>query len=53
MSSDGLARALHDFQNGRGDFADYLIRAHALDAGYDAVATFDRALLKEPGFLAP
>ena len=36
-----------------GDFADYVIKEHARAAGCDEVATFDWALLKEPGFVAP
>ena len=48
-----LARAIDAFDGGRGDFADYLIREHARSAGYAQVATFDRALLREPGFVAP
>jgi len=51
--SDTLVRALHAYERGRGDFADYLIREQARRAGCDSVATFDRALLKEPAFLAP
>jgi predicted nucleic-acid-binding protein len=45
-----LRRALAGFQSGRGDFADYVIREHAFEAGCDAVVTFDRALLRERGF---
>ncbi len=50
---DVLARALAAFSSGKGDFADYLIREHAIAAGCDAVATFDRALLRERGFVKP
>jgi len=50
-SSDRLARALHAYSTSKGDFADYLIRGHAREAGADEVATFDRALLRESGFL--
>ncbi|MGH7717247.1 MAG: PIN domain-containing protein [Gemmatimonadaceae bacterium] len=50
---DALARGLDAFGRGRGDFADYLIREHAREAGCEAVATFDRALLSERGFVAP
>ena len=50
---DGLLRALEAFAAGRGDFADYVIRESARTAGCEKVATFDRALLKEPGFIAP
>lgn len=52
-SSDRIARALRAFRSGRGDFADYLIREEARDFGYPTLATFDRDLLKEPGFVAP
>lgn len=48
-----LSRALSAFDSGRGDFADYLIREAAREAGCEAVATFDRELLREPGFVAP
>jgi predicted nucleic-acid-binding protein len=50
---DGLVRALEAFVAGKGDFADYVIREHAIAAGCDEVATFDRGLLKESGFAAP
>jgi len=52
-SSDRLARAFQAFAANKGDFADYLIREHARAAGADTVATFDRALLKNPGFSKP
>ena len=52
-ASDQLARALDAFAEGRGDFADYVIREHARAADCEAVATFDRALLQERGFVAP
>jgi predicted nucleic-acid-binding protein len=45
--------ALGAFAAGAGGFTDYFIRAQAHAAGCDAVATFDRALLREPGFVAP
>ena len=51
--SDRAARALEAFARGRGDFADYMIREASAAADCDAVATFDRALLKEKGFVAP
>jgi len=38
------------FKQGRGDFADYLIREDALRAGCKAIATFDRVLLVENDF---
>jgi predicted nucleic-acid-binding protein len=46
-------RALAAFSNGKGDFADYVIREHSLAAGCTAVATFDQALLKETGYQSP
>ncbi|MEO8336743.1 MAG: type II toxin-antitoxin system VapC family toxin [bacterium] len=52
-SVDQLIRALDAYEAGKGDFADYLIREHARAADCDTVATFDRALLKEKGFVAP
>jgi predicted nucleic-acid-binding protein len=47
---DRLMRALRAFELGRGGFADYLIHEQALKAGCDAVHTFDRRLIREPGF---
>lgn len=52
-SSDRIVRCVRAFEAGRGDFADYLISEHARDAGYDRVATFDRALLRQDGFTSP
>ena len=52
-ASDEIARALNAFEQGSGGFSDYLIREHAYRAGCDRVATFDRALLKESGFIQP
>ena len=51
--ADVLDRALTSYGSGRGDFADYVIREHAREAGCRSVATFDRALLKEDGFERP
>ncbi len=48
-----LIRALDAYESGKGDFADYLIREHARAADGESVATFDRLLLKERGFVAP
>jgi predicted nucleic-acid-binding protein len=48
-----IASALRAFENGRGDFADYLIREVAKRAGCESVVTFDRALLAEAFFVAP
>ena len=50
---DQLIRALDSYESGKGDFADYLIREHARAADCESVATFDRLLLKERGFVAP
>jgi len=52
-ATDRITRALDAFASGRGDFADYLLREHARRAGCKTVATFDRVLLKEPGYTAP
>jgi predicted nucleic-acid-binding protein len=52
-AAERLTRALGAYESGRGDFAGYLIRESATEAGCDSVATFDRALLREPGFIAP
>jgi predicted nucleic-acid-binding protein len=52
-STDCLRGALDAFAAGKGDFADYLLQELASDLGCRTVATFDRALLKEPGFSAP
>lgn len=42
--------ALEAYRTGRGDFADYLIRAQAEAAGASEVITFDRALKNERAF---
>jgi predicted nucleic-acid-binding protein len=52
-STDRLSSALEAYRRGKGDFADYLIREQAHTHGADQVATFDKPLLKEPGFVAP
>lgn len=49
---DALVRALDAFDDGRGDLADYVIREIARVHGCDVVATFDKALIKERGFVA-
>ncbi len=46
-------RALHRYATGQGDFADYLIAQRAQRAGFKEVATFDKKLLKEKGFVPP
>lgn len=48
-----ISRALDAYAIGRADFADYVIREMALDAGCDVIATFDRELQKQEGFVAP
>lgn len=52
-STERLVRALRSFDRGKGGFADYLIAERARDAGCSAVATFDRALHAEAGFVVP
>ncbi|HET7273602.1 MAG TPA: type II toxin-antitoxin system VapC family toxin [Longimicrobiaceae bacterium] len=51
--ADRLWKAYRAFGNGRGDFADYLIREEARGMGCKTVATFDRALLSESDFDEP
>lgn len=50
---DAVARATTAWQDGAGDFAEYLFREQAIAAGATALATFDTAVHGEPGFLAP
>lgn len=52
-ASDVLVRALESYAAGTGDFADYVVQEDARAAGCDSVLTFDKALLKEPGFGRP
>jgi predicted nucleic-acid-binding protein len=52
-SADHVRAALDAFEDGRGDFSDYLICEQTAAAGSRAVFTFDKNLLKENGFLAP
>jgi hypothetical protein len=52
-ATDRPARAVASFESGKRDFADYVIREQATTAGCDRVATFDRAVLREAGFVAP
>ena len=52
-SLDLFQRALAAYEEGRGDFADYLIREHGRESGSTHMVTFDKDLLEEPGFLAP
>lgn len=51
-AADQLVRALAAYEAGKGDFADYLIREHARAEDCEHVATFDRVLLGEHGFVA-
>lgn len=50
---DALHRSARAFGAGRGDFADYLIAERAREAGCATVLTFDKTLLREPGFDSP
>ena len=52
-SSERLDTAIKSYGEGHGDFADYLIRERAIEAGCRAVVTFDKALQREPGFVEP
>jgi len=45
-----IDRALTAYRNGKGDFADYIVREQARASDADEVATFDRALKGEVGF---
>lgn len=51
-SVESLSRALEAYKSARGGFSDYVIREHARANGCEAVATFEKGLLKEPGFVA-
>jgi len=52
-ASDVLTRALEKYAAGKGEFADYVIREEAFAGGCKSVATFDKVLLREPGFTRP
>lgn len=52
-SADEAIAALDAYQRGAGDFPDYLVRERSLRAGSHAVATFDRKLLGDEGFVEP
>ncbi|NQU05507.1 MAG: type II toxin-antitoxin system VapC family toxin [Calditrichaeota bacterium] len=52
-STEAIWKALDAYEHGRGDFADYIIREQARDAGSEVVATFDKVLISEKGFIAP
>jgi predicted nucleic-acid-binding protein len=45
-----VERALEAYRQGKGDFADYVVREHARAADAVEVATFDRSLKGEDGF---
>jgi len=45
-----FSRTLDAFEQGPGDFADYLLRERALEAGCKSVVTFDRRLKGQQGF---
>jgi predicted nucleic-acid-binding protein len=46
-------RALDRYEAGGADFADCIIAERAASAECESVATFDRKLLREPGFVEP
>ncbi len=50
---DRLREALSRFRAGAGQLADYVILGLGESAGCSATATFDQALLREPGFVHP
>ncbi|MEQ9322547.1 MAG: type II toxin-antitoxin system VapC family toxin [Polyangiaceae bacterium] len=52
-STERLARALHAYETGKGDLADYVIGEHAVAAGCNVVVTFDKTLLRADGFASP
>lgn len=52
-TADRVRSAVDAFAQGRGDFADYLIREDGRTAGATALVTFDQNLLKESGFRSP
>ena len=54
LESQGAVRAaLTRHREGRGDFADYLIHELATAQGVSQLHTYDKALLKEAGFIKP
>ena len=48
-----FSKAVDRYREGRGDFADYLIRETAAAQQVETLHTFDKALLKEDGFTKP
>jgi len=51
--ADLIGRAVSAYEDGRGGFADYVIRELSVEAGCISVATFDGDLLKGTGFIHP
>lgn len=47
---DLVRRALEDYRDGSGDFADYVIGRSSQEAGCSTTATFDRALRQHSAF---
>ena len=52
-SPERLDKTIKSYGRGHGDFSDYFIRERAIEAGCRKVITFDKALLREPGFIEP
>lgn len=50
-SKDIVHQAIHDYRDGSGDIADYIIGRINRFRGCDITATFDQALKNNPGFL--
>lgn len=50
LDEPAVRNALHGYQNGRADFADYLISSVNHSAGAESTYTFDRTAGREPGF---
>jgi predicted nucleic-acid-binding protein len=50
---DLVTSAVHRYATGSADFADYLVAEDAFALGSHTVFTFDKVLLKEPGFARP
>ena len=49
-SRERVRTAIDAYSKGKGDFADYMIREQAFEAGSKCVVTFDEALIDETGF---
>jgi predicted nucleic-acid-binding protein len=50
-SKDQVRQAIHDYQQGSGDIADYLIGRMNQTQGCEQTATFDRDLKNSPAFI--